>query len=186
MVQPGRSTAVTIALADLIAQLAMQVANVALRQKGDGRCEWRHSEITGTCKRGAFLVHDEVACVMDIDGRRIPDETEHWSEEQPLLPGLHEVFVRYYDGTSTGGNSFVIYAVPGAPYLVRFNHQPNEKPTVWIENEVTHERATHLAEAGMGKPPEQPDSFYGWGPFGAWSYPTGNPDYVKPAVQRSK
>ena len=158
------------------------------RHQGGGRslCRARSSAtIVGTCKRGSFLINDEVACVMDVDGRHIPDETERWSHEQPLLPGLHEIFVRYYDGSSTAGQSFVIDAMPGASYEVRYSRQPNMNPRLWIQDRNSQRPVTAMVEAPMGAKLPEEGAFYGWGPF-TFPSTTDNPTFTPSSLRPTK
>jgi TolB-like protein len=175
--------------ADLISQLGTQIGRIALVHQGLEPAQWSPASIIGSREKGANLSHDEVACVMDIDGGVIPDETEHWSQERPLLPGLHEIFVRYYDGTSIADHSFVLDAKPGASYEVSFYRQPDMNPRLWIQDRDTHRAATTMAEEKLGVVRNTVDTLRlpgAFGPFGYWSEQTGNPDFVRPSAAHPK
>jgi TolB-like protein len=169
-------------IADLISQLSLQVGAIAQVQLGLPTVSWSPAAIVGIRKRGSFLANDEVACVMDVDGRLVPDETEHWDQKLALLPGLHEIYVRYYDGSSTAGHSFVLYAKPGASYAVGYERKPNMNPRLWIQDQATHKAVTGIAEASTGDPEHSTGSF---GMAGIWSE-SDNPDYVRPPAKHSR
>ena len=157
-------------IADLISQLGAQVARIAMIQKGVEPTSWAPAAIVGTRERatslGSNIPHDEVACVLAIDGRVIPDEVEKWSQTQTLLPGFHEIFVRYYDGTASAGHDFVFNAKPGASYEVYFEKGhlslaslntpavPSVGPVLWIRDQRTREPVTAVTQVSLG--PRQP------------------------------
>jgi TolB-like protein len=196
-------------IADLISQLGAQVAKIAMSQNGAEATRWPPATIVGTRERGTrlgtLIPHDEVACVLAIDGRVIPDEVEKWSQPQTLLPGIHEIFVRYSDGTASAGHGFVFNAKPGASYEVYYEKPhlsmasgntllyptsrnipaSSEGPKLWIRDQRTHEPVTAVAQADMG--PGQPDvptdfQFRGLNDIS----PGDNPDFVRPPPAHSK
>lgn len=169
-------------IADLISQLSIQIGKITLVQNGVNSVSWGPADIVGTCKPGSLLSHDEVACVMDIDGRAIPDEVKNWSQKQQLQPGLHEIFIRYYDGTSTAGHSFIINASPGASYEVRYERQPNSNPVLWIQDRLSQQPVTKMANASVGGGPHIIKNI-DEGPFGWFSgqYLGSGPPVVPPA-----
>jgi TolB-like protein len=180
MVKGDRS----VPLADMISSLSSQIGKIALDQRGVDSTPWAPATIVGSRRHGSFLSHDEVACVMAIDGRPIPDETEKWDQRQPLLPGLHEVFVRYYDGTSTAGHDFVFNARPGASYEVNSERQEHLGPKLWILDRNTHQLVTVIADSTQGVTPDQwsaPGEF--WWARRPPASPMNNPGFVRPPTQ---
>jgi TolB-like protein len=193
-------------IADLISRLGAQVGRIALVQNGAGPAEWTPATIVGTRRRatstGSSIAHDQVACVLAIDGMAIPDEVDKWGEKQLLLPGLHEVFVRYYDGTSMPGHDFTFDAKPGASYEVVSESGPSSavavgslpleslhnagggSPRIWIRDQETQQAVTDVAVPSMeSRRPELPVVFV---PQGFEPSINDNPDYVRPQAARSK
>lgn len=175
----------TAPVAELVARLGAQIARIAMIQQGLEPVPWVPAGIVGTCRRGALLSHDEVACVMAVDGRAIPDEALNWSRSQALLPGVHEIFVRFYDGTATAGRSFVIEARPGAAYAVSYQRQPRANPTLWIQDLGAHQPATEAVEARMGEPAPAAARMPGDEATG-YVFPPLDPGYVRAATPRTK
>jgi TolB-like protein len=153
-------------IADLISQLGAQVGRIAMIQNGVEPTAWASAAIFGTRERatrlGTNIPHDEVACVLAIDGRVIPDEVDKWSQKQTLLPGLHDIYVRYYNGTASAGHAFVFNAKPGASYEVYFEKAhlsvasnstvavPPEGPVLWIRDQRTREPVTAVTQVSLG------------------------------------
>jgi TolB-like protein len=204
MVKGDQSTPIV----DLISQLGAQVASIAMKQNGVEGTPWPPATIVGTRERstrlGTSIPHDEVACVLAIDGRVIPDEVEKWSQPQTLLPGIHEIFIRYYDGTDIAGHSFVFNARPGGSYEV-YCEKPHlsmasgntllyptsrnipastEGPKLWIRDQRTHEPVTAVAQVSLDSKPDE------WTDFqfrGLNDISTGdNPDFVRPPASHPK
>jgi hypothetical protein len=157
-------------VADLASRLAAQVAAVAMAQLGGTPGSWPAAAIVGTRQPGSHLDHDEVACVLDVDGRVVPDETAKWDQPQTLSPGLHEVYVRFYDGHRLMGHGFIFNALPGAHYRVVFERPADRKATVWISSADTGEPVTGKSEAD---PDLQPPAMVlmNIGPYGNPSLP---------------
>jgi len=178
MVKGDRSTPIF----DLVSKLSTQIGKSAFVQQGVESPTWSPAVIVGTKKGGSIFSHDEVACVMAIDGRAIPDETGKWNERQPLLPGAHEIFVHYYDGTSTAAHDFFFNAKPGASYVVSYERKARENPRLWIQERDSHQPVTSIAEAKMGETWSGTD-FFQSGPFGM--SPEGyNSNSVRPPGKR--
>jgi hypothetical protein len=142
-------------VADLVSHLAAQVAALAMAQQGLPSGSWQAASILGTRRPGSHSAHDEVACVVDVDGRIVPDETTKWDQPQVLSPGLHEVYVRFYDGQRLMDHDFIFNAVPGAHYRVSFERPADRKATVWIGSADSGEPVTAKAEADTRLPPSQ-------------------------------
>jgi hypothetical protein len=168
------------ATADLIAKLAAQVGAIAQVQNGLAPTPWSAAGIVGSREAGSLLSHGVIACVLSVDGRAIPDETDNWDKVQPLLPGLHEIFVRFYDGTRVAGHDFVIDAQPGASYGVACEHPEHAKPKLWIEDLASHRPITAVVEAATASKREAVEA-YETGPFGYLFPPTPEPVVPRPA-----
>lgn len=153
-------------VADLISHLAAQVAAVAMAQQGQTPGAWPAAAIIGTRRQGTFLGHDEVACVLDVDGRVVADETAKWDQPQVLSPGLHEVYVRFYDGHHLLGHGFIFNVAPGARYEVAFERSTDRKATVWINSAATSEPVTAKAEA-QSEAPVETTILMNIGPYGS-------------------
>jgi hypothetical protein len=132
---------------------------------------WSPAGIVGSRQTGPLLSRAVVACVLSVDGRVIPDETDNWDKSQPLLPGLHEIFVRYYDGTNVAGHDFVIEAKPGASYEAACARPESARPTLWIEDIASHKPVTDVVEAKIASKREAVEA-YETGPFG-YVFPEG-------------
>ncbi len=152
-------------VADLVSHLAVQVAAEAMAQQGRPPGSWPEAAILGTRRPGSHSAHDEVACVLDVDGRAVPDETAKWDQPQALSPGLHEVYVRFYDGHRLMDHDFIFNAVPGAHYRVAFERPADWKATVWIGSAETGEPVTGKAEADTRVPPSETID-----PLNRWPY----------------
>ncbi len=174
----------TTPIVDLLSKLSMEIGRAALVQQGLEPPHWSPATIVGSCKQGSLISHDEIACVMAVDGRAVPDEVNQWSRKQPVLPGLHEIFVRYYDGTTTAGHNFIFGAKPGTLYEVRYERQPPLNPELWIEDQASHQPVTSKVAVGIDKPrPTLP--LIANGPFGH-TLRKYNSEYVTPPPTRPK
>ena len=142
-------------VADLVSHLAAQVAAVAMAQQGRPPGSWPAAAILGTRRPGSHSDHDEVACVLDVDGRAVPDETAKWDQPQALSPGLHEVYVRFFDGHRLMDHDFIFNAAPGAHYRVGFARPADRKATLWIGSADSGEPVTDKAEADTRVPPSE-------------------------------
>lgn len=145
--------------ADALSQLSVQVARIAFSQCGLKAPEWPPAAIVGTRTQEGLLEHDRLACVLSVDGRLTPDETEHWKDPRSLQPGLHEVFARYYDGSHTADHSFVVNAVPGARYQVRFEPGKDNTVRLWIDDAQSGNPATPSWEGKMTDSWDRPGVF---------------------------
>jgi hypothetical protein len=161
-------------IADAVSLLAMQVGKIALTQQGAEAVAWTPAQIVGTARPATLLTFQEVASVMSIDGVAIADETQTWNKERPLLPGLHTIFVRYYDGTSTAGHSFILDARPAAQYAVRYERASGQNPSLWITDLSTGKAVTVIAQASVGDPARVIQGGIDSNPRGMWS-PSNNP-----------
>jgi hypothetical protein len=139
-------------IADAVALLAMQVGKIALTQQGAAAVAWSPARIVGTARPATLFTFQEVASVMAVDGVAIADETQTWDKQRPLLPGLHSIFVRYYDGTSTAGHGFTLDAKPGGSYAVRYDRASGKNPSLWISDEKTGKAVTGIVQASVGDP----------------------------------
>jgi hypothetical protein len=136
-------------LPDALSRLSTQIAKVALSQQGVEAPTWANAKVVGTRHDGGFFSYDRTACVLAVDGRRVKDELEHWNKEQPLLPGLHEVFVRFCYGESYAGHGFVVDAKPGAFYEIRFEQDGEKDPKLWIQERGAKNPATVVVQAKL-------------------------------------
>lgn len=176
----------TTPVVDLLSNLSMQIGRTALAQLGAEPPSWTSAMIVGSAKRGSFISHDEIACVMAIDGQAVPDEVGQWEHKHSILPGIHQVFVRYYDGTVTAGRNFIFQARPGASYQVRYERQSQLNPTLWIEDQGTQQPVTIKVEARVDVPRPTAPTASEWA-FGHLLPAYPNPNSVTtPSPKRTK
>jgi hypothetical protein len=157
MVQLGASDT----LADALSTLAVQIATVALSQQGLGAPHWADARISGTHASGGTTPYGAVACVHAVDSRRVADEIHNWNRDQALKPGLHGIFVRYYDGTGSAGHEFVIDAKPGAAYEARFERDGDQNTRLWIQERGSQKPATPVYVAALLGPHEWYEDYSG-------------------------
>ena len=167
-------------MADLISQLSAQIGEIVLVQQRVGTTRWNPAMITGTDRSvtitGTNIPHDEVACVLAIDGRTVSGGSEQWSQERRLLPGLHEIVIGYtaqLRASVAPGGSFPVYAArdvvfkakPGASYEVVYESSPlgeqrqTHGPMLWIKDQASNQPVTILVDAGTG-PARTETTFY--------------------------
>jgi hypothetical protein len=164
-------------IADAVSLLAMQVGKIALTQNGAEAVAWGPAAIVGTARPATLFTFQQVASVMSIDGTAVSNETQTWNTKRPLLPGLHSIFVRYYDGTATAGHSFTLFAKPGVQYAVRYDRPSGENPRLWISDEFSGKPVTVIAMASVGDPARVIQGAIDSDPRGLFS-PSNNPAYT--------
>jgi hypothetical protein len=164
----------TTSTADAVSLLALQVGKIVLAQQGVDAVAWTPAQIVGTARPATLLKFQEVASVMSIDGAAIADETQTWNKERQLLPGLHVIFVRYYDGTSTAGHAFILDARPGGQYAVRYDRPSGQSPSLWISDLSSGKAVTGVVQASVGDPARVIQGAIDSDPRGMWS-PANNP-----------
>lgn len=148
-------------LADALSALAIQIGTIAISQQGLAPPHWADARISGTHASGGMSSYGSVACVRSVDSRRIADEIHNWNRDQVLKPGLHDIFVRYYDGTGSAGHGFVIDAKPGAFYEARFERNGDHNPRLWIQERGSQKPATPIYEAAINGPHEWYEDYSG-------------------------
>jgi hypothetical protein len=139
-------------LSDALSRLGTQIGRIALSQRGIEAPCWADARIGGTHTGGGTLSLGAVACVLSVDSRLVADEIHNWNRDQILKPGLHEIFVRYYDGTGSAGHEFVIDAKPGGIYETRFDRDGDHNPRLWIQERGAKNPATPVYEATIKEP----------------------------------
>jgi hypothetical protein len=188
MARPMETTVRTeksTSIADAVSLLAMQVGKIALSQRGTEAPAWIPAAIVGTARSATLFTFQEVASVMSIDGVAIADETQTWNKERPLLPGLHSIFVRYYDGTATAGHSFTLFAKPGVQYAVSYDRASGENPRLWISEKATGKPVTAIAMASVGDPARVIQGMVDVDSRGLFS-PNNNPAFVRKVASSGK
>jgi hypothetical protein len=158
------------ALADALSALAIQIGAIAISQQGLEAPHWADARISGTHVTGGISPYGAVACVRSVDSRRIADEIHNWNRDQALKPGLHDIFVRYYDGTGSAGHGFVIDAKPGAVYEARFERDGDHNPKLWIQERGSQKPATPIYVAAIVGPHEWYEDYSGLNPPNAEPY----------------
>jgi hypothetical protein len=139
-------------LPDALSSLASQIGRIALSQQGLGTPKWADAGIAGTHVSGGTSPYGAVACVSSVDGRQISDEIHNWNRQIALKPGLHDILVRYFDGSGSAGHGFVIDAKPGAVYEARFAVDDGRNPKLWIQERGAQKPATPVFVAAIGEP----------------------------------
>jgi len=172
-------------VADAVSLLGTQVGRIALSQQGNPDVPWAPAEIVGTARGKSLFSVGEVACVMAVDGVPIPDETEKWELKRALLPGFHDIFVRYYDGTSVAGENFTLEAMPGQNYEVSFERPQGQKPKLWIREQLSGRAVTPTILASVGEPPRVIQGRISFDLRGIWSE-SNNPTPYPNAMGHSK
>lgn len=158
-------------MADLISQLSAQIGEIVLVQQRVGTTRWSPAMIVGTHRSvtniGTNIPHDEVACVLAIDGRIVSGGSEQWSQGRRLLPGIHEIVIGYtaqLRASVAPGGSFPVYAArdvvfkakPGASYEVVYESSPLDEqgqthgPMLWIKDQASSQPVTMLIDASTG------------------------------------
>lgn len=139
MVKSDESTS----FADFISQLSLQVGKIALVQQGIEQAHWGPATIAGTQvlvpTAPATTPREELAVVVSIDGREVPDKLAKWRQELPLLPGEHHVVIYYSEGHADFGRQLSFDAKPGATYEVVYNQGAREGYKLWIQDRSTHQ-----------------------------------------------
>jgi TolB-like protein len=139
MVKGNESTS----YADLLSRLSQQVAEIALVQQGFGKSHWSPATIAGTRVPPATAIanppREELAVVVAIDGKFIPETLTKWNQEQPLLPGEHNVVIYCSEGQRDFGRLLTFDAKPGASYEVVYDQGAREGYRLWIQDQGTHQ-----------------------------------------------
>lgn len=148
-------------LADALSALAIQIGTTALSQQDLAPPHWANAQIRGTHASGGTSSYGAVACVHSVDSTRMVDEIHNWSRGQALKPGLHEIVVRYYDGTGSAGHGFVLAAKPGAAYEARFERDGDHDPRLWIQERGSQKPATPIYVAAINGPHDWYEDYSG-------------------------
>jgi hypothetical protein len=134
-------------LSDALSHLSLQLATFALESAGRSPPNWGSAQLLGSRRAGSGFSYGTVCCVLSVDGVVIRDEVDHWGETRILEPGLHEIFVRYYDGSRMAGYGLVLVARPGARYQTRCSEAPDGRVKLWIQDVASGEPATATVDA---------------------------------------
>jgi TolB-like protein len=138
----------TTPLASVISQLSQQVGEIVLMQQGRRKADWQPATIVGTRDLVATIIPNvprlDLTGVISIDGASVSQGRESWKQQLPLRPGAHQLGIYYYEGQPITSKYLTFDAMPGASYVVVYDHDAPENNRLWIEDRITHQRVSML------------------------------------------